>query len=164
MAVQDCGCDWALDLSAWEPKLWWDKVTATNMLHLSVFWVKSSLAGCCNPWFCSSYLRWRPSALSPRLNFLLSWLQSHISCHDAWKTVSPVTGGSWFLFTSLTGLRKQGPVLFTRDLLAEGWILPLPAKCQMEALKLLFQSYAQALSHACSPEFRCCRSSVSSWS
>lgn len=41
--VQDLGLVWALDLSAQEPKLGWDKVTATDTFLPSVFWIKSSL-------------------------------------------------------------------------------------------------------------------------
>lgn len=61
VAVQDCGCDWALDLSAWE--LNWEEIKSLprTILQLSVLWVKSSLTGCRNPWFPSSYLQWGPN-------------------------------------------------------------------------------------------------------
>lgn len=61
VTAQDCGCDWALDLSAWE--LNWEEIKSLpcTILHLSVLRVKSSLTGPCYPWFLSSYLQWGPS-------------------------------------------------------------------------------------------------------
>lgn len=94
VAVQHCG--WALDLSAWE--LNWDEIKSlpTNILQLSVLWIKSSLAGYCNPWFSSIYLPAArikctfPMLLPPQLTVvlhLLSWCLKNSVPGDSWKLI-----------------------------------------------------------------------------